>query len=310
MRRLALSTAAAAIAMSLGAAQADTNSDASQRTTLFEKIDQNDNQLVTREEFVDYATEERGLEPIAAQALFNEIITPEPVVTVVMFREADGLRDWDGNDASGQQNASASTSNPRANANRNEAPMQREAMNDDMNNSENTSNARNANFAAMDDNDDGYVSKSEFTSFIAAPSNVNKKEARKLFDAAAGDDDRLTLAEFVSESDRIDRVSNNIVESSDKNDKSVDRSYNKKQKQADASSALSESVSRHNQTKTTASSFDEIDQNNNDRISRSEFLDYEREQAREAFNKISGDDNSITRAELRRADGMRKAALD
>lgn len=68
----------------------------------------------------------------------------------------------------------------------------------------------NAEFAMIDANSNGVISESEWVDYVAEPKNISEKAARKMFDSVARDDDRLTRNEFVSPSDQVDRMFDNI----------------------------------------------------------------------------------------------------
>lgn len=56
--------------------------------------------------------------------------------------------------------------------------------------------AHNKLFGSMDANGDGYLSESEYVSFLTKMANISPAEARRQFLSLAGPDHRMTLAEL------------------------------------------------------------------------------------------------------------------
>ncbi len=204
--------------------------------------------------------------------------------------------------------------------------------------------ALNRNFAAIDDNGDRIVTQAEFTEFISGADNVTDEEAQRLFDVAAGDDKELTLAEFVDSGDELERVAEDIVGKPSQKMRSAMNSPDSDSRAASAMSARNggdkpaqnedqragTSRAQENEgerdpatalaenygddaVETAASIFEKMDADSDNRVSQSEYLEYTRKQARQSFDNISGNDDSISLSELRSSDkygDTRKAEID
>ncbi len=66
-------------------------------------------------------------------------------------------------------------------------------------------------FAMIDDNDDGVVTRREYVTYATNVQNISRKDARRLFNAAARDNNQLTRNEFITPSDEVDRVFNEVL---------------------------------------------------------------------------------------------------
>lgn len=193
------------------------------------------------------------------------------------------------------------------------------------------STVANEHFAAMDSNNNGAVSKTEFVSFIANADNVTREEAQRLFDAAAGDDKQLTLAEFTDNSNRLAQISADIARplpadapraasvSQSQNDGSQDA----KTRAADQSKVASADKKRQSAEEAreavpmlakvqpvgdpqvmavNADMFRAMDENGDGVVRKSEYLEFVRMQAEKQFDEMAGQDDSLAMSEFRNAD--------
>ena len=63
----------------------------------------------------------------------------------------------------------------------------------------------------IDTDNNGWIAEREYVNFVSQANNITKQEARKLFDAAARNDDRLTRKEFVSPSGKVESTFEQIL---------------------------------------------------------------------------------------------------
>lgn len=125
-----------------------------------------------------------------------------------------------GENQNNKQQASASQNK----SNSREATRQSRDMQggQDNNNDQRTVSARSAEeasqyvsddseFAMIDTDNNGWIAEREYVNFVSQANNITKQEARKLFDAAARNDDRLTRKEFVSPSGKVESTFEQIL---------------------------------------------------------------------------------------------------
>ena len=67
-------------------------------------------------------------------------------------------------------------------------------------------------FAMLDANGNGTVSQREFVEEMSDPANITRREARRLFDVVARNDNTLTRTEFVTPYQEAENVSENVVD--------------------------------------------------------------------------------------------------
>lgn len=278
-----LMTTAAAVVMTCAPAAAQTTDNADMagqedRRQSFSRIDANGDDILSRYEFTEYWRRHHGLSAYEADMLYDEITEPDDRLTLIIYEQSDALNDWDR-----RANVAANSKNSKDGKNS-------EKPNADMLNQHNRE-AMNSHFAAMDKDDDLVLSRQEFVSFIAQADNVSRSDAGRLFDAAAGDDDKMTVNEFVEESPRLEKLSETAAGKPSARLKAGYASDNRKAGDMDASDDKKRAHAVAKQM------FETMDENGNDRVTRTEYLDF----AREKFSDVSGNDDVITWTEFREA---------
>ena len=286
MKKLIYITAAAS-AIAAGAAFAET-SDA--RNALFDTIDADNNDLITRSEFRSYAKAKHDADQAKADDMFDEITGEDAdEITLVMFESTPVVTAWLVTPAEETAKKKMAAQDKKKNA---------AAAQDNKNNDK---SVLNKNFAAIDDNGNGVVTRSEFASFIAAADNVTKNEARNLFDVAAGKDKQLTLAEFVDSDPKMRDIAKNIV----KTDAGAPAT-------ATLASVTPAKAQHRDMSADYEGVFKKIDENGDGEIRRSEYLEFVRLRAETQFGEMAGPDHSLTMSEFENAehDFLKHAGVD
>lgn len=335
MRHLMMSAAAMTLAMT-GAAFAQDDDSQMSRADLFDQIDANDNDMISRSEFRTYARDERDMTADRADAAYDEMRDDEEEVTLVLFERTPVITAWvapetDDRQENERQAMSNQTMSDTKDTDKNygkdtaEKKAEDKSMEarDDWSEKSSTEKMRSAqrsdtmstspandwvgtghqNFTIMDENGDRKISRAEFTSFIAAADNVTKRDARRLFNVAAGDDKMLTHAEFIESGEKLDAVADRVIGDKVGQNMTGERGANASASSRNASSNdRSSSMSKRSMSGDMKISFEEMDEDGDGEVRRSEFLEYVRNHAERHFDRASGNDSALTRSEMEKID--------
>lgn len=235
----------------------------SSRIGAFHAVDENGDNEISRAEFASFARDEARMTKAQAELMFDELADGSDAVSRVEFLAAeDNLQPIvQAYDARAGERAPAGA---------------------------------NPHFEAMDDNNDDIVSRSEFASFIDNADNVTQRDARRLFDAAAGDDREMTLVEFVSGGERIERIAEDIVGEPGPLLRSAQTERSDDARDQAGAGAVREDAAESDLSVT----FNEMDRNNDGEVRKSEFVEMARRRAEEEFDRVAGRDDALTREEL------------